>query len=211
MTIRQDYYANLAKTLVDRFEKRRFEAYYCPTKEEALKKAMELVPENSLVSFGGSMTVKECGLPDALNRAGVKTIERDRASDPEEKEQLTRMSMDADVFFMSSNAFTREGELVNIDGFGNRVAALCYGPKSVVVLLGMNKLAQDRENGIWRCQNVASPMNTVRLERKTPCAITGECGDCYGDGSICSQILITRRSGIPKRIKIILIGEEMGY
>lgn len=211
MTIRKEYYGNLAKTLLDRFEKRRFEAYYCATKEEAREKALELIPENAVVSFGGSMTVKECGLPEALQEAGIEMIERDSATNQEEKENLTRLSMDADVYFMSANAFTRDGELVNIDGFGNRVAALCYGPKSVVVLLGMNKLAENRENGIWRTQNVASPMNTVRLERKTPCAITGECGDCYGDGSICSQILITRRSGIPGRIKVILIGEETGY
>jgi hypothetical protein len=211
MTIRKDYYANLAKTLVERFHKRRFEAYYCETKEAALKKAMELVPDSATVSFGGSMTVKECGVPEALAKRGVKTIERDNAATPEEKERLTRLSMNADVFFMSANAITLEGELVNIDGFGNRVGALCYGPGSVVVMVGMNKLAQDRENGIWRCQNVASPMNTVRLERKTPCAITGFCGDCYGEGSICSQILITRRSGIPGRIKVLLIGEEAGY
>lgn len=211
MTIRKDYYANLAKTLVERFEKRRFEAYYCPTKEEALKKAMELIPEEAVVSFGGSMTVKECGLPEAIKEAGIEIVERDSAVTAEEKERLTRLSMDADVYFMSSNAFTVDGELVNIDGFGNRVAALCYGPKSVVVLMGMNKLTENRENGIWRTQNVASPMNTVRLERKTPCAITGTCGDCYGDGSICSQILITRRSGIAGRIKVILIGEEIGY
>ena len=157
------------------------------------------------------MTVKECGLPEALSKAGFKVINRDGASTPEERDALTRLSIDADVYFMSANAFTQEGELVNIDGFGNRVAALCYGPKSVVVLVGMNKLSENRDNGIWRCQNVASPMNTVRLKLKTPCSVTGVCGDCLGDGSICSQIVITRRSGVPGRIKIILIGEEIGY
>lgn len=211
MTIRRDYYENLSGTLLEKFHKRRFEAYYCPTREEAREKAISLVPQGATVSFGGSMTVKECGLPEALTGSGFTVIDRDRATTQEERETLTRMSMDADVYFMSANAFTEEGELVNIDGFGNRVGALCYGPKSVVVLVGMNKLTQNRENGIWRCQNVASPMNTVRLERKTPCAVTGVCGDCFGDGSICSQILITRRSGIPGRIKIILIGEEIGY
>ncbi|MBF7096975.1 lactate utilization protein [Alkalibacter mobilis] len=211
MTVRENYYSNLSKTLVENFKKRRFEAYYCPTKEDALKKAMDLIPEKSLVAFGGSMTIKELGLIDSLEKGDYKVINREMARNPEEKDELTRKGMNADYYLMSSNAFTAQGELVNIDGLGNRVGALCYGPRNVVVIMGMNKLSQNRENGIWRTQNVASPQNTIRLERKTPCAITGVCGDCLGDGSICSQIVITRRSSVQGRIKIILVGEDLGY
>jgi len=211
MSVKRDYYANLSKTLLEKFKKRRFEAYYCETKDDALKKALEIIPKDSVVSFGGTMTVKEIGLADALRKGEYKLIDREEAKNAEEKAFITRQAMDCDYYLMSTNAFTAEGELVNIDGNGNRVAALCYGPKNIIVIAGMNKLAEDRENGIWRVQNVASPQNTVRLEKKTPCAITGECGDCYGDSSICSQILITRRSHEKGRIKVILVGEELGY
>lgn len=211
MSVKRDYYANLSKTLLEKFKKRRFEAYYCQTKDDALKKALEIIPKNSVVSFGGTMTIKEIGLADALRQGEYKLIDREEAKNAEEKALITRQAMDCDYYLMSTNAFTAEGELVNIDGNGNRVAALCYGPKNIIVIAGMNKLAEDRINGIWRVQNVASPQNTVRLERKTPCAITGECGDCYGDSSICSQIVITRRSHEKGRIKVILVGEELGY
>jgi hypothetical protein len=211
MSVKKDFYANLSKSLLGKFEKRRFEAYYCETKGEALKKALEIIPEDSVVSFGGTMTVKEIGLTEALRNGKYKLIDREEARNAEEKAVVTRQAMDCDYYLMSTNAFTSEGELVNIDGNGNRVAALCYGPKNIIVIAGMNKLAEDRENGIWRVQNVASPQNTIRLEKKTPCAITGECGDCYGDSSICSQIVITRRSHQKGRIKVILVGEELGY
>ncbi|HCX65395.1 MAG TPA: lactate utilization protein, partial [Eubacteriaceae bacterium] len=148
---------------------------------------------------------------DAVDCEKYRTINRDKAKSPEEKDEMTRQAMTVDYYLMSPNALTQEGELVNIDGKGNRVAALCYGPKYVIVIAGMNKLAQDRENGIWRSQNIASPKNTLRIGKQTPCSVTGECGDCYGDESICSQIVITRRSGVKNRIKVILVGEELGY
>ncbi len=112
---------------------------------------------------------------------------------------------------MSTNAITLDGELVNVDGRANRVAFLCFGPQEVIVLAGMNKLVADVPAGFSRARNMAAPANTVRLNSKTPCALTGRCGDCYTPESICSQMLITRRSGVPGRIKVILIGEELGY
>ncbi|NTW71594.1 MAG: LUD domain-containing protein [Eubacteriaceae bacterium] len=211
MTVEEKYYENLAKNILEKFKKRRFDAYYCASKEKALEKAMELIEENSVVSFGGSQTIKDIGLIDKVKAGNFTVLDRADAANPQEKEEITMKAMTCDYYFMSSNAFTVDGELVNIDGYGNRVAALAYGPKNIIVVLGMNKLTQDRDNAIWRTQNVASPQNTVRLERRTPCAITGLCGDCYGDISICSQILITRRSTIQGRIKVILVGESLGY
>lgn len=112
---------------------------------------------------------------------------------------------------MSINAITLEGELINIDGRGNRVAFLCYGPQNVLILTGMNKVVPDVESGIKRARDIAAPPNAVRLNKKTPCAITGKCADCYSPDCMCGQFVVTRRSGIPNRIKVILIGEELGY
>ena len=112
---------------------------------------------------------------------------------------------------MSTNAITTDGQLVNIDGTGNRVAALIWGPKQVIVLAGMNKVCPTLEDAYRRVKNIASPPNCIRLNRKTPCAATGICGDCLSPDCICSQTVLTRRSGIPGRIKVILIGEQLGY
>ena len=112
---------------------------------------------------------------------------------------------------MSTNAITLEGELINIDGRGNRLAFLCFGPQNVLILAGMNKVVTDIDSGFKRVRNIASPPNTVRLNKKTPCAITGKCENCYSPDCICSQFVVTRRSSTPNRIKVILIGEELGY
>ena len=112
---------------------------------------------------------------------------------------------------MSTNAITLDGELINIDGKGNRVAFLCFGPQNVLILTGLNKVVTDIESGFKRVQNVASSPNAIRLNRNTPCSITGKCENCYSPDCMCGQFVITRRSGIPNRIKVILIGEELGY
>lgn len=168
---KQKYYENAAKTLIKNLKKRQIEGYYCPNKRLAVEKALELIPSGSSIGWGGSMTLIETGLMDAI----------------------------------------KNGELINIDGRENRVAFLCYGPQNVLILSGMNKVVKDIESGLKRARDIAGPQNAIRLNRKTPCAITGKCKDCYSSDCMCSQFVITRRSGIPNRIKIILIGEEHGY
>jgi len=211
MNIVNQHYENMAKKLIEQFTKRRFEAHYCPDKKAALKKALELIPEGVVVSHGGSESIKEIGLLDAIIKGNFQYINRKLGNTKEELRNSMMKSTFCDYYLMSSNAFTNKGELINIDGYGNRVAALSFGPENVLVIVGMNKLCEDVDNGIWRTQNIASPKNTLRLEKKTPCSSTGFCGDCYGDESICSSIVITRRSAIPGRIKILLVGEELGY
>ena len=157
------------------------------------------------------MTLIETGLMDAINNGDYKLIDRDKAITLEEQRKVYGEICMSDIFLMSTNAITLNGELINIDGRGNRVAFLCYGPQNVVILAGMNKVVTDVESGIKRVRDIASPPNTVRLNKKTPCAITGKCEDCYSPDCICSQIVVTRRSGYPNRIKIILVGEELGY
>ena len=202
---------NLANTIIENMKKKNLEGYYCATSAEAVEKALSLMPESSSVTWGGSVTLTECGLMDALHKSNYELIDRMNAKTPEEARQLYGQQVLADFFLMSSNAVTINGELVNIDGNSNRVACLCCGPKNVIVIAGMNKVVSDIEDGVKRVRNFAAPPNTVRLNRNTPCAKTGKCGDCYSPDCVCSQIVITRRSSIPNRIKVILVGEELGF
>lgn len=203
---------NQAETIIKNLEKRNMEGYFAETKEEAVKIIMErfLTPGKS-VCFGGSMTLKESGLMDAIEQSDCIVYDRTTAKTPEEMRDMKAKMINSDYFLMSTNAITLDGELVNIDGFANRVSFLCYGPEHVIVLAGMNKVVSGVEDGVRRVRDVASPPNTVRLNKNTPCAKTGRCGDCYSDDCICSQIVITRRSGVKNRIKVILVAEELGY
>lgn len=203
---------NQAETMIKNLEKRNMEGYFAQTKEEAVSLIMErfLTPGKS-VCFGGSMTLTESGLMDALKKSECIIYDRTTAKTPGEMREMKANMINSDYFLMSTNAITLDGELVNIDGFANRVSFLCYGPDQVIVLAGMNKVVSSVEDGIRRVRDVASPPNTVRLNKNTPCAKTGRCGDCYSDDCICSQIVITRRSGVKNRIKVVLVAEELGY
>lgn len=212
MEPKQAFYEIQAKTIIKQLEKRRMEGFYCPSTKEALNTAMALTAANTTVSFGGSMTLTETGILDALrHRNDIRLIDRSLAKTPEEIKQAYRDSFCADTYFMSTNAITLDGQLVNVDGNGNRVAALIYGPDQVIVIAGMNKVVSTTEDAIARVHDMASPPNCIRLHKNTPCAATGQCAECLGDDCICSQTVITRRSGTVGRIKVLLVGEELGY
>lgn len=202
-----------AGTIIKNLKKRNMEGVYCATKEDALNQALSYIEDGSVVSWGGSESVHEIGLIDAVISKGLETIDRTKAKNFEEQRQIFSKAVLADYYLMSSNAITLDGELVNIDGTGNRVAALSYGPKHVLLIVGMNKVVSNVAEGIDRVRNFASPPNAIRLGLETPCSLTGRCGDCYGDRSICSQIVITRRQSMAMkdRIKVILVGESLGY
>lgn len=202
---------NLANTIIKNMAKKNMEGYYCATSAEAVDKALSLMPEGASVTWGGSMTLTECGLMDALKTANYELIDRDTAKTPEDSRLMYAKQVMADYYLMSSNAITIDGELVNIDGRANRVSCLCWGPQNVIIIAGMNKVCSDVESAVQRVRNFAAPPNCVRLNRNTPCTQTGKCGDCYSPDCICSQVLITRRSSTPNRIKVILVGEELGY
>ena len=196
--------------VAENFNKRGFEAYYCPTKDEALQKAISLIPEDHVVSWGGSVSINDIGLrPYVLEHRQV--IDRDTAKTPEERQQLLRQALLCDTFIMGTNAATEDGQLYNIDGTGNRVAALIFGPKQVLVIVGMNKVEPTLEAAISRARSVASPMNMQRFSKKTPCALTGMCADCLSPDSICNQMVRTRRCAPAGRIKVILVGENLGF
>ncbi len=196
--------------VAEKFIKHGFEAYYCPTKEEALQKALALIPAGHVVSWGGSVSIDEIGLrPYILEHYAV--IDRDAAKTPDERMELMRKALTCDTFIMSTNAATEDGQLYNIDGNGNRLAALLYGPKQVVVIAGMNKVMPTLEAAVMRARTVAAPINKQRFQSPTPCTETGLCADCNSVGSICNQFVRTRRCSPAGRIKVILVGENLGY
>lgn len=211
MTPKAIYYENLADSLIEKFNKRGIEGYYCETGEEALLIARRFLTPGCSISWGGSQTLEEIGLLEELKASDYIIFDRDTAKTPEEKSQLYSKIVTADYYFMSSNAISLDGQLINIDGGGNRVACLITGPKNVIVIAGMNKIVTDVNTGIERVRNMAAPPNSVRLGMKTPCAELGKCANCLVEDCICCEIVITRKSRIPGRIKVILVGEEYGY
>ncbi|MCI7130301.1 MAG: lactate utilization protein [Lachnospiraceae bacterium] len=205
-------YENQAKTVIKALEKRNMKGYYCPDCASAVKLADELVPTNTTVAFGGSMTLSESGVMDMLkSREDIRLIDRSKAKTPEETKQMYRDAFSSDVYFMSTNAITLDGELINIDGNGNRVAALIYGPDKIVMVVGMNKLVSTVEDAVNRVRDIAAPANGVRLNKQTPCAATGCCHDCLSPECMCSHTVITRRCYTADRIHVILVGESLGY
>lgn len=205
------YYEKRGKALVKNLQSRHFEAYYCADRAEALAKALELIPEGATVGWGGTVSAQQIGLVEALKTGNYRAIDRDACDTPEEKEQAAKDSMFADVFLTSANGLSMDGQMVNIDGSGNRVAAIIYGPKTVLVIAGMNKVADSLEAAVQRARTVAAPMNQQRFQLNNPCTVTGSCANCKSESCICNQIVITRNCRPAGRIKFILVGEELGF
>lgn len=208
------YYDALGPKTVEALKRRKFDAYYVSTKEEAKELALSLIPATDSVSSGGTASVDEIGLLPALKERGNVYVDRGpvrEATDPAEKKRLLAELLTVDTYLMSTNALSADGQLINIDGTANRVAALCYGPEQVIMVVGMNKIAPDLDSAMLRARNVAAPANKQRFGGTTPCLTTGKCGDCLCDDCICNQIVITRRCRPAGRIKIILVGEELGF
>ena len=208
---KQEYYDKRGEILVKNLNSRHFEAYYCTDKAAALKKALELIPEGATVGWGGALSAQQIGLMDAVNAGNYNAIDRDKCATPEEKLEAARKSLFADVFISGANAMSLDGQMVNIDGTGNRVAAIIYGPETVLVVAGMNKVEDTLEAAVRRARTVAAPINKQRFANVTPCEVTGTCGDCKSEGCICNQILITRHCRPVGRIKFIIVGEDLGF
>ena len=212
LTPKQINYQNLAENIINKFNLRGIEGYYCIDREEANAKAKRFLTPDCTVSWGGSVTLDEMGLLADLKESDDYIIyDKADAKTPEEKREMFGKIATSDYYFMSSNAITMDGELVNIDGNGNRVACLCNGPENVIIIAGMNKIVKDVHEAVSRTRNIAAPPNAVRLGLETPCASAGRCMDCLSGGCICGQIVVTRMSRVPGRIKVILVGEELGY
>ena len=188
-----------------------FDAYYFSTREEAIEKIMELIPAEDTVSWGGTATVDELGIKELLRERGQNLLDRDTAKDMDERMDIMRRGLLADTFLMSSNAITEGGELYNIDGNGNRVAALCFGPKSGIVVAGLNKVVADMDAAVSRVRHFAAPANVQRFAgNKTPCLVNGQCADCHSEACVCAYLVATRVSRPAGKIKVVLIGEDLG-
>ncbi len=198
----------LAETVIKGLESRNMSGYYAATAEEALKKALELIPKGSSVTMGGCMSAQEIGLVDELKKGDYNFI--DRYAEEDQRAAILK-AYDVDVYLASANAMTDDGVLVNIDGNSNRVSAIAYGPKKVVFIVGMNKVCGDVDHAMKRARNVAAPINVQRFGLKTPCASTGKCMDCKSPDTICCQFMITRYSRHAGRIHVILVGEPLGF
>ena len=211
VTPKQSYYEKRGKILVKNLQSRHFEAYYCADKEEALKKALELIPETSVVGWGGATSCEEIGLMKALHAGNYRPLDRSLAKSPEEREEMMRSMLLSYVFLTGANALSLDGQMVNIDGQGNRVAAIVYGPKNVLVVAGMNKVEDTVEAAVTRARTIAAPVNNQRFDNDNPCKVTGACGNCKNITCICNQILITRHCRPAGRIKFIIVGEDLGF
>ena len=198
----------LAQKVIKGLESRNMSGYYASGREEAKKIALSLIPEGSLVTMGGGQSVWDIGLPQALKEGNYNFLDRNLVED---KRAAMLAAYDADVFLASANAITEDGVMVNIDGNANRVSALAFGPKKLVLIVGMNKVCPDVDAAMKRARNVAAPINAQRFGLSTPCAKTGSCMNCKSPDTICCQFLITRFSRHPGRIHVILVNDTLGF
>ena len=193
-------------------EKNRMKALYADNREELYDIIRELIKGDKLITAGGSMSLKESGVTDMLmsEYKGIY-LDRSEGKTPDDVEDILRKAFVSDTFFASSNAVTENGELYNVDGKGNRVSAMIYGPKQVILVVGKNKIVKDMDEAIRRVELIAAPKNTVRLNCATPCAKTGECAHCRSDGRICCSYVRLGQQRVQDRIKVIIVNEELGY
>ena len=186
--------------------------FYAESREELHRIVRELVKNDKLITAGGSMSLKESGVTDLLlsEYKGIY-VDRSEGKTPDEVEDILRKAFVSDTFFASTNALTEDGALYNVDGKGNRVSAMIYGPKQVVLVVGVNKIVKDMDEAVRRVELIAAPKNTVRLNCATPCAKTGECAHCRSDSRICCSYVRLEQQRVKDRIKVIIVNEELGY
>lgn len=200
------------KRTIENLEKNNMEGYFVEDEKALIGKLDELVHEGEVVAVGGSMTLFETGVIDYLRSGKFKFLDRYKEGlNGKEIKEIYRKSFFADSYFVSSNAVTEDGELYNVDGNGNRVAAMLYGPEQVFVIVGVNKIVKDLDEAIERNRECAAPANAKRLNRKTPCAKVGYCMDCSSEQRICNEYILIRRQGRKERIKVLIVGKTLGY
>ena len=211
MTPQKQRNEHLAQTIIKNLKRRHIEGCYCATAEEAVKKVSELIADGSSVTWGGTMTVRDLGIPQYLkDRGTLEVLDRDLAETPEDKQDIYLKAFSADVYLSSANAISEDGVIVNIDGNGNRVAAITWGPKKVIFVIGLNKVAQNVEAALARARSTASPINAARFDINTPCHTDGVCHNCNSPECICNYVHFLRNS--PKgRHVVVLVGETLGY
>lgn len=211
MNYKQEAFAKAAPGIIKNLEKRGMEGYYFENSADMVNTILAMMPQGSSVSWGGSASLAESGMMDALKTGNYVLIDRAAAKCEQERREIYAKTVTSNYYFCSTNAITLEGELVNIDGNGNRVACIIQGPEHVMLIVGMNKVVKDLDCAVKRVRTDACPPNAIRLHMNTPCAVTGKCADCLSPECFCNQIVITRRSRHAGRIKVFLVGEELGF
>ena len=201
----------LAAKLIKNLERRHFDAYYCRQAADIIEKVKELIPSGSSITWGGSMSIRDIGLTQALKDGTYQVFDRDDVTTPEEKLQIYRKAFEVDYYLASANALSEDGVLVNIDGTGNRVAAITWGPKHVIFVIGLHKVAQDVESALKRARSTASPINAARFDIQTHCHADGMCHNCNSPQSICNYIHFLRNSYPAHRHIVILTDLPLGY
>lgn len=209
--VKRTAHRTTAERIIKKLAIRNMTGHYRDTAAEAVELARDLVEPGQSVTWGGSVSFSESGIKAALEADGHRMIDRSQATTPEEQDAMWREQVDADWFFMGTNAITLDGELVNIDGNANRLALLLHGPKHVCVIAGMNKVVADVESGLKRIRTVTCPLNAARLHTGTPCELAGVCSNCHAEKCMCCQEVITRHSRHDGRIHVILVGEDLGF
>jgi len=211
MTPKEQRNELLAKTVIKNLQRRHIEGFYCATGEEAVKMVSSLIKDGSSVTWGGTMTVRDLGIPAFLkNRGTLKVIDRDLSESQEETQAMYLSAFSSDVYLTSANAISEDGVIVNIDGNGNRVAAITWGPKKVIFVIGMNKVTQNVEAALARARSTAAPTNSARFDVKTPCKVDGICHNCNSPECICNYVHFLRNSPHSRHL-VVLVGESLGY
>jgi len=209
-----DIFMKKCKIICGSFSSKNINCFYFNKTEEVIDKVLSLIETGNSIGFGGSTTIIDCGLIDVLRDGKYDII--DRYKPGLTKEQIFEMrvkSLTCDVFITSTNAVTMDGRLVNIDGIGNRVAAMTFGPKKIIVIAGRNKITENVESAITRIREIAAPANAIRLGVNTPCAKMGSCDEkaCFPPDRLCSTISIIESQPIKDRLYVILINGNYGY
>jgi hypothetical protein len=209
----KEWNKKVAAKIIKNLEKRRMTGSYTDEANKAAAEIVDMIPSGATVFRCGSMTAVGMGLWEAIPALpGVTVIDPYQAElTPEEGLELRRQGLTADVMIASTNAITLDGRLVNLDGMGNRVAAMAFGPKKVILVVGMNKIAPDLETAVERVKHIASPINNIRLDQNNPCVETGLCSDCRSPQRICNMWSTIEGHMIKDRIHVKLIGENLGY
>lgn len=197
---------------VEALIKNNFKATYCKTRQDGMKQILELIPADVQVGIGGSWTISELGLLDELTIRGNLVLNHNQPGlTDEQKMEIRHKQLCCDVFLTGSNAVTLDGKLVNTDGAGNRVAAMIFGPKKVIVIVGINKIVKDVTEAEKRIKSHAAPLNNKRLGTVNPCVKTGECMDCQGPTRICNVTTILNKRPLLTDMTVFIIGEDLGF
>lgn len=201
----------MALHLVKKLQQRHFEAYFCSSSRDAIQQIIKLIPAGSTITWGGSATIRDMGLTSALHEKNYIVYDRDLATSDEERQNIYTKAFSCDYYLSSVNAISEDGIIINIDGNGNRIAAITYGPKHVIFVIGLNKVVRDFDAAIMRTRSIASTTNAARFNVETPCQKDGVCHDCLSDECICNYIHILRNSHPSQRHIVVLVDEVLGY